>query len=237
MNAIDLQLDEGNQNLLISQPKLSDQPFRFLAPEFNGKTGEGAFAIDQVLSWQMAGDGRAKFNLKGSPESIGIDFKGSVKVGDDELLIRAQVRNMTPHPILAGHHSLVLDTDAAPDFHDPTGERTFFYAETGWASLAQLVDPLHSGTHSIRMGAAYNAVTVMWKMAARMDAKKKVIAALALDKGYAFAGDHPEWPKGILGGYRWGTIGAGETKDLKGKIYFLKGGLNDLRLKYINDFK
>ncbi len=56
-------------------------------------------------------------------------------------------------------------------------------------------------------------------------------------RGYAFGSDHPDWPTGLLGGYRWGTINPSESKKLVGKIYLFKGGLNDLRLRYTNDFK
>lgn len=190
------------------------------------------------LTWRtLDGENRLKFRDTAGSESTGIEFKGSLSVDGHDIRVKALLRNVSGSAILGAHHSLVLNLANNPTWHDPTGERTYFYAETGWATQAQLLDPLHTGKHSIRMGASYNAITVMWKMIVRADPDKKVLLALALDKGYAFAGDHPQWPKGLLGGYRWGGIGAGETKELRGKIFLFKGTLNELRMKYINEFK
>ena len=111
------------------------------------------------------------------------------------------------------------------------------YAETGWTSLAKLLDPIHSRQHTVRMGASYRRVTVMWKMMGRLDSDQQGIVAVGLDKAYAFAGDHPQWPKGLLGSYRWGALAPQKTQTLTGKIYVMKADLDKLRLRYANDFK
>ena len=43
--------------------------------------------------------------------------------------------------------------------------------------------------------------------------------------------------KGLMGGYRWGTITGQESKSLEARVYLFKGTLNDLRLRYVKDFK
>jgi len=238
VNNIQLHIDDPAAPPRIIEPKLFPEGFRFDVPEFNGRTGDGSFAINHQLTWRTAdGENRLKFRDAGQTEASGIEFKGSLTGMPHEVVVKAQLRNPSVYPILGAHHSLVLDLGSSSDWHDPTGERTYYYAETGWTSLAQLLDPIHSGKHTVLMGASYNAITVMWKLAARLDPEKKVLLAFALDKGYAFAGDHPDWPKGLLGGYRWGAVGPGETKELKGKIYLFKGTLSELRMKYVNDFK
>ena len=235
---MNITVDSDRAQGQITDPKLCPEPVRFRIPEFRGKTDDGAFAVRQRLEWKSAEHHtRVRFKLQGDPQRVGLDFKGDLRCDGNDLRLSGTVRNVTRKQILSGHHSMLVDMTEASRFHDSTGERTYIYAETGWISLAQLLNPIHSGQHTIRMGATYNEVTVMWKMIARLDSTAKVVFALALDKGYAFAGDHPEWTPGLLGGYRWGTIGSQETKELAGRIYLFKGDLNDLRLKYVHDFK
>jgi hypothetical protein len=231
-------IDQDGRNSQIFDSKLCPEPFKFVIPEFRGESNGEAFAIQQVLRWGHSDtDGRTKFQLEAKAKEIGMEFRGSIKTEKHEASVSATVRNVTGNSINSANHAILLDMNNSPAFHDPTGERTFLYAETGWVSQAQLLDPLHSGKHTVMMGASYNAVTVMWKMIARFDLSKRTCIALALDKGYAFAGDHPEWGPGLLGGYRWGSIASMEAKELSGKIYLFKGTLNDLRLKYVHDFK
>ena len=239
MNSLVVSIGNEGKTAEVTDSKLCPHTIKVLAPEFHGMTDSGPFAVTQILDWAIESgyENALNFRLRGKPEEIGLEFHGLMGVAKDEVHIQAKVSNIGDEPIQSGHHSLLVDMNAAADFHDPTGERTFMYAETGWASLAQLIDPPKSGNHTILMGATYNKNTVMWRMIARVDPGKNCVIAFALDKGYAFAGDHPEWPKGFMGGYRWGTINPKQTKTLHGKIYMIKGTLDDLRKRYAKDFK
>lgn len=231
-------VDEQGRSGYLNLPKILDESLKLTIPEFRGTTEGKPFAIQQVLKWTSTEpQTKIRFKLDGDPTEVGIEFKGSLSATENEVLLSATVRNSGSEPIQSGHHSLHLDLSASSEFADPTGERTFVYAETGWASVAQLIDPIHSRKHTIRIGASYNKSTVMWKMMARLNEARDLCLGLALDKGYVFGSDHPDWPTGILGGYRWGTINPSQSKNLSGKIYLFKGGLNDLRLRYTNDFK
>lgn len=231
-------VDESKTTGYLNLPGTLDEPLKLIIPEFRGSTAAGPFGINQHLGWSLQEpDNKARFKLEGDPAQVGIEFKGSLTAAEDEVLLAATIRNTSSEPIQSGHHSLHLDLSASSEFADPTGERTFLYAETGWATVAQLIDPLHSRKHTIRIGASYKRTTVMWKMMARLNESREVCVGLALDKGYVFGSDHPDWPVGILGGYRWGSINPSQSKTLVGKIYIFKGGLNDLRLRYTNDFK
>ncbi len=231
-------IDKDARHSQIFDTKLCPEPFTFKIPEFRGESNGEAFAIQQVLHWENAEPGElVKFQLEAKTEEIGMDFTGSLRTEKHEAFLSAKIRNVTGNPINSANHAILLDMNDTGAFHDPTGERTFLYAETGWVSQNQLLDSVHSGKHTLMIGASYNAVTVMWKMIARFDISKRTCIALALDKGYAFAGDHPQWGPGLLGGCRWGSIASMETKELNGKIYLFKGTLNDLRLKYVQDFK
>ncbi len=174
---ITMDTDQAQGQLL--DPKLCPEPAKLVIPEFRGKTDEGAFAVRQRLEWSGSNSSdRLKFKLQGDPQRVGLDFQGDLRKDKENILIRAKVRNVTGRQILSGHHTLLLDMTGEPRFHDPTGERTFLYAETGWASLAQLIDPIHSTQHTIRMGATYNGMTVMWKIIARFDEDKKTSSPL-----------------------------------------------------------
>ena len=230
--------DETGKSVFISMPKTLDEPLVWTVPEFQGAAEGKPFAVRQILHWtQLEPDAKAKFRLDRPPDQVGLEFKGRLAALDNAVQISATVRNPTDQPIQSGHHSVHLDTSACKQFDDPTGERTFFYAETGWVSVAKLIDPIHSRKYTVRIGASYRKTTVMWKLIARLNESRTLALALALDKGYAFASDHPDWPAGLLGGYRWGAISARESREMNGKIYLIAGGLNDLRLLYANDFK
>lgn len=231
-------IDEVGSSVFITMPRVLDEPLKWTVPEFQGSCDNQPFAVRQVLKWnQIEPDAKAKFRLDREPEAVGLEFKGRLSAGEGEVQIAATIRNPTDKSIQSGHHSVHLDTSACKPLDDPTGERTFLYAETGWISVAKLIDPIHSRKHTIRIGASYRKVTVMWKMIARLNEARNLAVAMALDKGYAFASDHPDWPAGLLGGYRWGAITPRESREMTGKIYLVAGGLNDLRLLYANDFK
>lgn len=231
-------IDETGKKGYLSLPGILDEPLNMTIPEFRGMSDGKPFAVHQVLKWStQQPDAQLRFELDCNPEEVGIELHGALTVSGDDVVLSATIRNATKTPIQSGHHSLHLDMSTSSRFADTTGERTYLYAETGWATMAQLLDPVQSRKHTIRMGASYKKTTVMWKMMARVRETKDLMVALALDKGYAFGSDHPDWPIGILGGYRWGTIHPSESKNLVGKIYLIKGGVDDLRLRYSSDFK
>lgn len=235
---MEITIDKEGRCSRIFHSKLCAEPFQFFVPEFRGKSSGEAFSIQQALHWTRENPGgQAEFELQGDTREVGIEFKGTLQAENHEVAVSANVRNVSPSPMHSANHAVLLDMNESVAFHDPTGERTFLYAETGWVTQAQLLDPARTRKHTIMMGASYKAITVTWRMIARFDVMKKTCIALALDRGYAFAGDHPEWGPGLLGGYRWGSIASMETKKLAGKIYLFKGTLNDLRLKYVSDFK
>ena len=236
---MEITIDKEGRYSRIFHSKLCAEPFKLFVPEFRGESSGEAFAIQQALHWKKGnpGGGQAEFELQGDTREVAIEFKGALQAKKHEIAVFANVQNVTPNPMHSANHALLLDMKESTAFHDPTGERTFLYAETGWVTQAQLLNQAVTRKHTILMGASYRAITVTWAMIARFDVMKKTCIALALDRGYAFAGDHPEWGPGLLGGYRWGSIASMETKKLAGKIYLFKGTLNDLRLKYVNDFK
>ena len=89
-----------------------------------------------------------------------------------------------------------------------------------------------------RAGANYGGNTIVWKIMARTDRDRKNIIAFGMDRGYAFASDHPEWPPGLLLGCRWGMLYPNEPESVRGRLYFLEdGNFPDLQERYRRDLK
>ena len=238
MSATQVNVSSDKKSIEISAPKVTNDTFFLSIPELHGKDEHTPFAIQEVLDIREAEPkSRVKFVLAGNATELGVEFKGSAAAGDGEVTLQAKLRNLRDEAIHYGHHTVLLNMDEALAFEDRTGERTFLYAETGWAPVSQLLDPVHTRQHTIHVGAAHKGVTVMWKMIARFDSTRRIICALALDKGYVFASDHEDWGRGLLGGYRWGTVNMQETKNMLVKAYIFRGTLDDLRKRYLRDFK
>lgn len=238
MSATRVNIGDDKKTMVIRVPKVTNDTFHLLLPELHGKDEHAPFAVQEVLRLKEAEkDARLKFELAGNASELGVEFKGSLSAGDGEVTLNAKLRNLRSEPIHYGHHTVLLDFGEALAFDDRTGERTFLYAETGWTSVSQLLDPMHTRQHTIHVGASHKSITVMWKMIARFDATRRIIVALALDKGYVFASDHEDWGRGLLGGYRWGSVNPQETKMMMAKVYIFRGTLDDLRKLYMKDFK
>lgn len=238
MSATHVTIDGKKKSIVVTAPKVTNDRFTFSIPELHAKDEHTPFAIQEVLDIKEAEkDTKLKFEMAGNDRELGIHFEGSVTAGDGELTLKGQLRNLRDEAMHFGHQTVLLNMDEALSFEDRTGERTFLYAETGWTSAAQLLDPLHTKQHTIHVGAAHKGITVMWKMIARFDSTRRIIVALALDKGYVFASDHEDWGRGLLGGYRWGSVNTQETKSMLGKVYIFRGTLDDLRKRYMRDFK
>lgn len=230
----------GQQEAVITGPELFPGPVRFSIPEFHGKNEGRPFGIIQAFLWREVERRRvATCVLEGEPEEIGLECEGQLEVlSPASVAFEASLHNLHEAPVFAAHHTLLLDLSARAEFHDRSGERTFVYTNTGWCPLPDLIGRSAPAGATMRVGASYSGGrTVIWKIIARASLSGEYVIALALDRGYAFSSNHPEWPDGLLGGCRWGTLGPDETKTMHGRVYLVRGNLNDVRRLYAKDFK
>jgi len=210
---------------------------RLNIPEFHGTCDGMHFAIEQIFSWEHS-DAHQKmhFELNTPPDEIGLEFKGDMEVVEDGVCEwTATVVNYHDNEIKAGHHTLSLNTSGAPGLDDETGERTYLYTDHGWQSISTLLNGDSSPT--LRVGGAYNGHTVIWKVIALRGPEKTPTIAVALDKGYGFASRHSDWVDGLVVGLGWGLLRPKQKKTVRGRLYFLDGGLQELQEYYNKDFR
>jgi hypothetical protein len=239
MNHLKLTIGRLQRDILVAAPGLVTGHIKLRVPEFYAKTQARNFAIDQVLCWRTVdGNGTIHFSLDVPPEEVGIDYHGSAALQEgDQLEFLATIANFQGEDILAAHHTIHLDLSTLEGFDDPRNERTFVFTDTGWKNLAALLPPAGPRTASARVGASYQHTTIIWKVVALMSESRDRVIAFALDRAYAFANNHPEWPKGLLIGCRWGTLYKDEELTARGKLYLCRGGLEELQALYVKDFK
>jgi len=201
--------------------------------------GERAFAVDQVLTWQPQEEGRQlQFSLDTPASDIGIHFAGQATVSDPAVMqLAVNLTNAQASEIAHAHHSIHLDLSTIPGLDDAAGDRTFLYTSVGWLSLKKLFGEGGRPPTSIWVGATHRDATVIWRLIARVSESGKLIIAFGMDRGYAFASNHPEWPKGLLTGCRWGTLPAHEKRKGLARLYVCQNGLDELRQRYAHDFR
>ena len=226
-------------DIVVTAPGELEGHIKLSIPEFYGQSGTRPFAVQQVLRWHTNGHPeQAEFTLDRPPEDVGIDCHGSATLRESGSLdLEGYVQNAQPHDIEEAHHTLHFDFSTMPDMADPDGERTYVYTNFGWISLLELLKDQEKRPKCIWVGATYGQHTVIWKTMARMTKDESLLIAVALDKGYALANDHPDWPQGLLAGCRWGTLNPNREKLFRGRVYFCKNGLDELRQRYAQDFR
>ncbi len=244
MNPLDISISADLAKLQIGLPWQPDQKAVFSIPQFYGGTGpDDGFLINQTLTWSPSEqpDCEATFGLDVPPEETGIDLQGKLGLPKPgEVLLRMKLTNASDQVIEEGHHTMLLNLPSEPGMDDPEGRYTFFHADSGWISLADLCArmELKSLHLPIRIGSNFNGLTVIWNLIARVFPKQNYVMAVGLDRsnGYAFASDHPDWGTGLLSGFRWGSaLKPGESREAWMRMYFLEGGLEPLHLRFYKD--
>lgn len=239
MENLNIVLGRFGRDVLVTAPDRFEGHLKLTVPEFYATADDHPFAIAQGLIWRSeSANGHAEFALDAPASDIGLDFHGSLSVrGPGVAVFEAYAKNAQGADITDAHHTIHLDVSTMPRFDDPDGARTFVYTNTGWVSVADLLRDLEERPPCIWVGATYGERTVIWRTIARQSASDPMVVAMAVDKAYALASDHPDWPKGLLGGYRWGTLAMHEERVLRGRIYVCDQGLEELRAQYARDFR
>lgn len=244
MNPLDISINSDLNRLQIGLPWQPEQRAILTIPQFYGGTGgQDGFLIDQTLKWQPSEqpDCEATFTLDVPSDHTGIEFQGRLGLPrPGELMIRMKLKNVSPHVIEEGHHTVLLNLPKDAGYDDPEGKYTFFLVDVGWISLADLcarID-MKSMHLPIRLGSNFKGLTVTWNLIARVFPKHNFAIAMGLDRvnGYAFASDHPDWGTSLLAGYRWGAVmKPGEARESWMRIYFLEGGLEPVHQRFSRD--
>jgi len=244
VNPLDISISSDFSRLQVGLPWQQDHQAVFTIPQFYGGTGgEDAFLVEQTLKWQPADgpDHDATFTLDVPSDVTGIEFDGKLSLPrPGEVLLRMRLKNVSSHVIEEGHHTMVLSLPKDQGYDDPDGKTTFFHADLGWITLADLCKriDLKSLHLPIRVGSNFNGLTVIWNLIARQYARHGYAIAVGLDRvnGYAFASDHPDWGTSLLAGFRWGALmKPGETRESWMRIYLLPGGLEPIHQRFFRD--
>jgi hypothetical protein len=241
---LDISISSDLSRLQIALPWQPERRARFTIPQFYGGTGgDEGFLIDQNLRWQPADepDCEATFTLDVPPEQTGIDLQGRLSLPKPgEMLVRMKLRNAGTGAIHEGHHTTLLSLPDDLGLDDPEGRNTFFHADIGWISLADLCTrmELKSLHLPIRLGSNFKGLTVIWNLIARVFPQHGYVLAVGLDRvnGYAFASDHPDWGTGLLSGFRWGALlKPGEVREAWLRAYILPGDLESIHQRFFKD--
>lgn len=244
MSPLDIAISSDRSLLRIALPWQPEHQAVFSIPQFYGGTGgDDGFLINQTLRWEPSDgpDCEATFSLDVPPDVTGIEFTGRLSLPrPGEILLRMRLKNVSSQTIEEGHHTMVLSLPKDEGYEDPDGRTTFFHADLGWISIADLcarID-LKSLHLPIRVGSNFNGLTVIWNLIARTYSRNNCAIALGLDRvnGYAFASDHPDWGTSLLAGFRWGAqMKPGEARDSWLRIYLLPGGLEPIHQRFFRD--
>ena len=151
------------------------------------------------------------------------------------------IRNLTDQPFTDPHSNTCLNNHGAPYFVNPERSRTLIWTDDGPASALEMLtgrggEPLHGGwsVAAPDQPAPKGGSLAKYPLIACLSRDRKWIVAQAYAEGVTVANNahytclhtRPRWP----------DIPAGEERAVTGKLYFLKGGAEELLARWREDF-
>lgn len=222
--------------LSTTMPELVNDPTRRLIyVDANLKRVEWRTDHNGGLHSEWREQGLGSYELHALPERDGVFLRWRVTNLSDEIW-----------PDVAGN--ICMRSHPLPDFFDPTGERIFFRSEGHWVSAREagpvggtwylppgreaipLMKPhLEQGSYRISDFRPDEAI-----IAVRSKDGRYVLAQAWPESQYLLANIHPHYVC-TEAPPAFGDIGAGETVEVTGKIYFLEGTIDQLADAYRRD--
>lgn len=168
----------------------------------------------------------------------GTEFHGHVKVEGDEVLFEVVNKNIGDKEAPGGVYLFCLQGGTTREFHDYDGCNTFIWIRDRFVSVHEFLggrfpDHRMMGVKCAAGGEESDCAT------RKLMVKRSTsgfILAIALDRCAHLSGNFNLWPSCIHANPDWGTLQPGEQAVARGRVYFFKGALEDVKARYLRDF-
>lgn len=165
----------------------------------------------------------------------GADFSGEVRAGDDAVAFEVTMQNVGDAPHGHGLYLFCLAAGGNPAFQDYEGQRTFVRLAHRWTSVHDLVAGRFEEHRICGFGREDSGIAC--NMMAKTSRDGRWALAIALDQPGRVSSNHQIWPSCIHANPIWPRLAPGESATARGRVYLMRGGLDQVYQRYLHDFE
>lgn len=180
----------------------------------------------------------------------GISFTVQIKAGKSDVSIHSSITNGYVADMSDSGNQYCLIQNGVKGFEDPQGERTFILVEGKWTALSRTKPGIPKGQRPFFIVTNTADLPKLEKpeierswwadeqadipLIATVSQDGKRLVALAFDNSYKIM-TNADIPC-IHADPMFPDCKVGQTVDVRGKIYFIEGGLEEARMRFLRDF-
>lgn len=173
-------------------------------------------------------------------DQFATDFRGHLKVEGESVRYEITYTNTGDEPATDGVSLFCLQAGTMREFHDPDGLNTFVWGGDGFRSINELVggrfnEHRMAGANYVESDPTESQTTR--KLMVKRSKDPRFVLAVATDPCSGVGGNFNVWPSCIHSNPDWGVVGPGEEATVRGRVYFMRGGLDDVLACYVRDFE
>lgn len=166
---------------------------------------------------------------------LGLDFRGTVTAAVDEITFELTVTNPGEQrwqrmPMML----FCLQCNRAPGFLDYEAERTYVRQGGRWVTMNEVVNGEFQGHRMCGVGVGRD---LSERIAARVSEDGTYVLGIATDIAASLSFNFQDRIACLHSNPEWGLLEPGAEASARGKVYLLKGGLDDLWDRYRQDFE
>ncbi|NQT52771.1 SUMF1/EgtB/PvdO family nonheme iron enzyme [bacterium] len=232
---------QGGAGAVIRVPWFPEGHFSLYVPEGDGAAGLPLAwaAKHQGVRWAGKPDGSCEYACTFAGKAV---LRVTLVPRADAVDFTIALRNLTDKPLTAVHSNTCFNVQASPYFNDPERVRSFVWTDAGPTGLLEMPiqpnsgEPLHGGWSVAAPGkpAPKGGSTARHAFIATRSRDAQWVIAQAYAEGasvatnahYSCLHTRPRWP----------DIPPGEERSVLGKLYFIKGGPDELLSRWQADF-
>ncbi len=238
---IRIEVRDGSAGVTLRIPWFPVGHFHMSMPEQTGAQGVALAwtAPHEGIRWESLSDGAWQYECT---------FPGKARMrvtlvpGRDHVDFTIALRNLSGEPFTGVFSNTCFNPHASPYFEDPERVRTFVWTDGGPTGLLELPiaprsgEPLHGGwgVAAADQPAPRGGHLVRWPLIGLRSRDGQYVIAQAYAEGttvannahYSCLHSRPRWP----------DIAPGEECAVTGKVYFLRGGPDELLARWKADF-
>jgi len=239
---IGVTFSQGSARAFIHVPYLPDGGFSLFVPE-------GAGARDVPLAWSAKHEGRKWEKKADGSCAYQCTFPGKARMQVtlvphlDSVDFTIAIENLTDKPFVGVGTNTCFNVQQSAYFEDPERDRSFVWTDDGHTCLVEMPispssgEPLHGGWQVAVAGQAApkGGPLVRYPFIGIRSRDGQWVIAQAYGEGtsvatnahYSCLHTRPRWP----------DIPPGQQRSMTGKLYFIRGGPEDLLKRWQTDFQ
>lgn len=170
-------------------------------------------------------------------QTLCLDFSGAVSAQEDTIDYELTVRNVGAEQW--GRQRMLLfclQCYRAEGMRDYEATRTFVHRDGQWVSMNEVVEGTFESHRMCGVGVRQGQKAGYERLAARVSEDATSVLGIATDNAVSLSFNFQDSAACLHSNPSWGLLKPGEEATAKGKIYLLKGTLDDLWQRYRTDF-